>query len=83
MKVKKPYGVYLPPLNNQTVNLQCLVLLTVDSFEAVIARSNWSLWRFSHIALPRSGAVRTGDGYTVSAYGQSRDNNDIISFNSR
>ena len=58
------------------------MLLTIDafvSFEAIIARSNWSLWRFSHIALPR-----LGDGYdTALAHGQSRDNNDIISFNSR
>ena len=47
------------------------------SLEAVIARSNWLLWRFSHIALPPSG-----DGYRALAHGQSRNNNNIISFNS-
>ena len=72
--------MYLPPLDNQTV---MLCAFSSRRFEAAIVRSNWSFWRFSHIALPCSGAVYAGDGYTASAHGQSCNNNDMISFNSR
>ena len=81
MKVKMAVWGILTSVGQS--NCEPPVPCAFSSFEAVIARSNWSLWRFSHITLPCLGAVRAGDGYTASAHGQSCDNNDIVSFNSR
>ena len=64
--------VYSPPLDNQTVNLQCLVFLAVDW---LLSRELW--------CLPHLGySICTGEGLSLysSAHGQPRYNNDAIAF---